>query len=329
MRSLSTMRELKIMTLNTENLFTEADIPQSGGGNLGKGNHNPDQAFKDESKMQKMRVVINEADPDFMILQEVGSLESLQELINTPPLKGKYKALLKEGNDRFHIGFLVKADMDLKYRIEGHTDMTFFDAIERREMPVFSRDLPALIVTTANSTKPAMIIFGNHAKSKRDREGDPESTHLRTKQYEVAAQLVKQYQDLYGADVPIMFAGDFNTDVQKGPEVAPLKSVLESSFNVAKSTDLPKDRITHTFHPNDEPTEYHQLDDVMVSAALKKSVIEAHVVPYKDSNGKVMPPASNWGERNQQPSDHRPVLIKLSTEGFNTTWIALPFDLVA
>jgi len=322
LRTLSTIRELKIMSFNAENLITEADFH-------GKPGEHHDQGFKDDAELHKMRVIINDAQPDFLVLQEVGSLESLQALTKAPPLKGKYEAYLKEGNDHFHIGFLVKTDMNFDYRIESHKDERFFDTIEEREINVFSRDLPALMIMKKDSNKPAMVIFGNHAKSKRDREGDPESNKLRTKQYEVAADIVKQYQDKYGADLPILFAGDFNTDVQAGPEVVPLKKVLQSSFDLAKSTDLPKDRITHTYHPSDEATRYQQLDDVMVSGSLKKNIIEAHVVPYKDENGRPKPPASTWDERRSQPSDHRPILIKISTEGFNTTWIVLPFDLVA
>jgi Endonuclease/Exonuclease/phosphatase family. len=321
-RSIETLRELKIMTYNAENLIVESEI--KGGA---QGHH--DQAFKNDAELHQMRMIINENQPDFMVLQEVGSLESLQTLAKIAPLKGQYEPLLKEGNDHFHIGFLVKSDLNFRYFIESHKDVRFFDPIEGREMPVFSRDLPALMVMKEGSDKPVMIIFGNHAKSKRDRDGDPESNKLRTKQYEVAAEIIKGYQAKYGKDVPIMFAGDFNTDVQVAPEVAPLKAVLDSSFNWAKETDRAKDRITHTFHPSDEPTQYSQIDDVMISASLMKNVLEAHVIPYKDKNGKVLPPAKDYEERSKQPSDHRPIMIKISTEGFNTSWIAMPFDLVA
>ncbi|MEK7357130.1 MAG: hypothetical protein AAB250_11825 [Bdellovibrionota bacterium] len=125
-------------------------------------------------------------------------------------------------------------------------------------------------------------------------------------------KIIDGYRRKYGKDVPLMIAGDFNTTVTNSPEVKPVKDRMIDAFDVKGLKG--NARVTHTFHPNGGKTENNQIDAVFVSSSLASSVLEAGVYRYKDSNGREIPLPTTWDERSENPSDHFPVFVRVSTK---------------
>lgn len=314
-RTFESIKELKVMTFNVENLYwSKGKFDWVSSSAMRPRQDRPPQPKK-EVDIEKIRNIIKDENPDIAILTEVESLEALQHLTEKN-LEGLYRPFLIEGNDPrgINIGFIVKADLPFLVEHQTHKDLTWYDPIDKQEAKVFSRDLPALLLRKNSLSNPFLIILGNHAKSKRNRPGDYQSDIWRWEQYKAAAKIVEDYKKKYPG-VPVMLGGDFNTDVNTAPEVKPLLAVLQSGFLVAQTATPVQDRITHTYHPHDGPSEYKQMDDIKISAELAKQVIEARVVRYKDPNGAILPFAKNFGQRELQPSDHFPVIIRISTSG--------------
>jgi hypothetical protein len=315
LRPLSAVKDLRFLAFNVENLFVSTGrFERTSATELrpvaGRG---PEP--KSEREIQQLRDVINDINPDIAVITEVESLGALQAM--AARLESRFKGYVIEGNDSrgIDIGFLVKADLPFHVTHETHKDMKWFDPIDRREIPLFSRDVPALLLRRTQGDKPFLIVLGNHAKSKRDRPGDPESNILRTAQYEGIATIIRSYQRQYGIDVPILLAGDFNTDVRRGPELSPLRGLLASAFDHAPVVTPVSERITHTYHPKDGPTDAKQMDDFQASAALLPRLEEALVYRYRNADGSIMPFARTFAERQRQPSDHLPVVLRISTDG--------------
>jgi predicted extracellular nuclease len=312
-RKLEQIKEIKLMAYNVENLFWSTG-KATVAAPLGQKFEAP--APKSEAQIQVLRDIIDKENADILILTEVESLTALEHLAESS-LERKYKSFLIEGNDPrgIDIGFLVKSDLPVVVEQRSYKDVEWFDPAEKRTDKLFCRDLPVLIFRNQVTGAPLLIVIGNHAKSKINRPGDPDSEVWRTAQYQEAAKIVAQYEKEF-PNVPLVFGGDFNTQVNTSPEVQPLKPYLTSAFDLAKDATPQTDRITHTYHPRDLPTEKSQLDDLKVSPNLKDRVLEAKVVRYRDQAGKILPFANTFDERKIQPSDHLPIMIRINTEGF-------------
>lgn len=312
-RELQTLKTLRLMTYNVENLFLH--VGKFERTSAFEMNQKTDAHDKPEEEVRAIGGVIREENPDVIVLQEVESVEAMDNL-NQKFLGGQYRTMMIPGNDTrgINIGFLIKSDLDLQAKLETHKDIMWMDPVDKKEIPLFSRDLPALILTKNGSDKPVMIVLGNHAKSKRDRPGDPESLIIRTAQFQGIAKIVQDYQQKYGAQIPTVLTGDFNTDVQHGSELRPLQGLMSDSFDLVEKNVTDRDRVTHTFHPERGGTVADQMDSVMVNGVLSNSVQDVHVYRYKDANGKVKALPDSYQEREQNPSDHFPVVVDFSTE---------------
>lgn len=153
-----------------------------------------------------------------------------------------------------------------------------------------------------------MVIVGNHAKSMRDRPGDPQSVRLRTAQYKKAAEIIEGYAKTY-PQARIILAGDFNTDTRSASDLDPIRAIMPSGFEI---TGVPVDQqITYTYHPYGAPTVYNRLDDIRIYQRDRAAIKAMRVVPYKDANGNPQPPSATYKERQKQPSDHRPVVADI------------------
>ena len=311
-RKVSEITEITFMTYNVENLFVSKINRDS------EDSHYPGapETLKSDEDLDGVAEAILEVNPDIMTVQEVDDLYALEKL-NETRLDGAYNEYLIEGNDErgIDVGFLVKKNLPVDAVVETHKDVKWYDPIDKKNIKLFSRDLPALILTIKGHKKPFLIILGNHAKSKRDRSGDKESNMIRTAQHQAAMQIMQNYQNTYGQDTPIIFAGDFNTDVRKGKEVEPVRKMMKDAFDVAVETVPAKDRITHSFHPAGGSTVYAQIDGIFVSDILTASIIKASIYKYKNKDGSEKPLPRTYDERSANPSDHLPPWIVISTEG--------------
>lgn len=313
-RSWAEIKSFRIMTFNVENLFWR----------VGKFGFTEDGEFvlmsdagapapKPEEKLSRIRALILEESPDIAVIQEVENLEALTDL-SQKELKGIYQPFLLKGNDTrgIEIGFLIKRDLPLFVQHFTNKDEQFEENHEVfAGKKIFSRDLPLMVLRKSETDNPFMLVFGNHAKSKRSRSKDPESTILRTAQYEKTALIIKAFLDKYGHNIPALLVGDFNTDVRTAPELDNIREFMTSAFDLAEDKTQEHERITHSYHPKDLPPVYSQMDDVWVSEAGSSLILSAHVIPFKDEVGNIIPPAQSYEERETHPSDHRPVTIEM------------------
>lgn len=265
------------------------------------------------ARNKKLKHVINDLKSDVLVLTEVADPMALRQMVNR--LEEKYSIFWSAGNDPhgLNVAMLLKTDLPLHGTYESHRNMKWVDPVSGKTEPLFIRDAPALILRKKHETAPYLIVIGVHSKSQRDRYGDPRSELIRRAEFNGYVTLIRGYQRRYGENTRIVLAGDFNTDVRFSPEMQILNETMVSSFDVAKLVTPPAGRITHTYHPRDGPTASHQIDDIRVLPFLKGIIEKAYVYRYRNENGTLRPFADSFAERVEQPSDHLPVVVEIST----------------
>jgi len=319
-----TKDSLKLMAWNLNNVFTHQGEFQREGMKFMKrsaGKKGLPEA-KPLWEVEAIRTTIATHLPDFATFTEVENVYALRKLLEDDPrLKGIYDILLKEGNDQrgIDIATVVKKSLGLRYKLDTHKDLEWTDRFQVGKQwkeetgPIFARDLPAIRLYRPGEETPFLILIGNHGKSKRDREGDPESNRWRTVQYEKAAEIIKKYKAEYPR-TNIIMAGDFNTDVMTGHEMRAIRDITKSAFDLAPVEQQipPKKRSTHAyFAPGGGPS-FNMIDDVRILGNLE--VMDADILPLIDRNGKPMPPPKTFKQRENQPSDHNPLLITIKNK---------------
>jgi endonuclease/exonuclease/phosphatase family metal-dependent hydrolase len=314
-RSVSELGDVKVGTYNVLNLeFSPGkylDNPKTGSREF-----TPKHITKDPEEVAGIAKVIKEENLDIVILQEVEGRTAV-EMFNFKHLDGQYEVFLKPGNDSrgIEIAFLVKKDLPFKVKMTTNKELEWSNKISNKIEKIFSRDLPGLNIWSKNSSgadPPDLVILGNHLKSQRDRSGDPKSLLFRTRQVEEIKKVIQNYESDYPG-VPVILAGDFNADVHKGVEFKSLfeNNLMTDSFELSSKKLTEAQRITHTFHPRKGPTSNSQLDAVLTNQSGKNLIIDAKVYRYKDNNGKEMAIPKTYAERQLNPSDHFPIIVRL------------------
>lgn len=303
-------RELTLMAWNLNNVFerrmelTGKDIPL---GDRGK----KKTEMKPEHEIRRIRDEIAEHMPDFGIFTEIENVAAMRKLLELDPrLKGKYHVFLKNGNDErgIDICLVVKKELGLKFKFDTHKDMTWVD--QGQTGPLFSRDLPALRIYQPGDEQPSLILMGNHAKSQRDREGDPNSSRWRTAQYQGIGEISDQYANTY-QDVGQILGGDFNINVIRSKEIAAIRDKLKSAYDlVPENKKIPENkRITHWFFPIGGQPVKQQLDDVRARGPIE--ILDAQIHDLKNKNNQAVEEGPNsFKEREGLASDHAPLFIR-------------------
>ena len=312
-RDLSKMDELRMLAFNTMNLQEsvgrfEID-PKTG-----EKKFIPGRIIKPESEVLGVCEAIKRANPDMAVLTEVESIHAL-DAVNRKCLEEQYFLILIEGNDDrgIDVSFLVKKDLPFDMVIQSqklvHTQYLGKDTI------AFSRDFPVLEIRMKGAdpkSTPLMILAGTHLKSQRDSgKKDPGSREKRRVQVETMTQILKGYESRYKTPVPFFTMGDFNGDLQDAPEFKGMsQSGYVDSFNAAKIPVGDPRRTSHVFFDGSGKRDDSQLDGIFISQKLADCLglksIEA--LPYLDKQGKPKPLPKNHDERDQNPSDHYPLL---------------------
>lgn len=302
LRPLETVAQLTIMSYNVEHLHVPGEDGLGG---------------KPVNELKGLARAVTDSNPDFIVLEEVGGIDALK-MLSRDYLGDAYEAYLTPGNDGvggIDIGYLVKRDLPLSITLETHRDAMWKDPTDHEQHRVFTRDAPALLIRTEGAptdSVPMLILIGTHAKAQRDRPGDPYSDLLRAAQFKETAKIVDGYQATYGRDVPILVGGDFNVDIQHSQGIAPLKQRLTDPFDVKKVGN--EDRVTHTYIPKNGPIEQRQLDALMVTPPLVDNIVSIEAYRYKNRQGAEKPLPTSQDERDENPSDHFPVVLKLTTD---------------
>lgn len=308
-------QKLKILVFNLNNVFIKDAAVKRG--DVETVLQRADTSFKSEKNLDRERKIIKEQDPDIFIGTEMHLIEDAKEFMKADPaLNNKYWVFLKEGNDDRGINIVtyVKKSLGFRYKLTSYKDLTWKDPVTKKVRPLFSRDLPVLTMSRPGESKPTLIVIGNHAKSQRSdpEDRDPSSQRHRTAQYEAVKEIVLKLKKLYGDDVAIILGGDYNTDTLTAPELSPIRNLLKSVFDsIEGKTFTMAERITHYFFGRDGRIG-HQLDDIRVSGKIK--VLDAHVVRYEDERGRIMRAPRTFEERQQQPSDHSPIVAEIEIQ---------------
>lgn len=264
---------------------------------------------KDPKKTKAIAKIIGQdIKPDILGLQEIDNEKALDQF-NKEHLASLYDAIVRTGNDSRHIevGTDVKRSLPFEVEVFTNTHLMWDDPADPKgPQKLFSRDAPVSVFRLPGIAKPLFVTIVVHSKSKKDRPGDMGSDKLRTRQHEEIARLIREVQTEFGKEIPIVVKGDTNSDVNHGPELRPIRDLgfrdVLDVMNVAEA-----DRTTHTFHPNDGPTENHQMDAIYISPSLFKYLRHAQVYRYKDADGNILPYPKTFEERALNPSDHFPL----------------------
>lgn len=300
-----------ILTVNMENFFLKRNKNLSPEEQKKRSQVEPE---KPEKELDGIAQVIFDSRASIMFFQEVESIEALRRF-NRDFLNDQFEVFLVEGNDPrgIDVGFMVHKGLGKKIEaIRSHKDRTWFDPISKSEDKVFSRDLPVLILRNEDGT-PYFILVGHHGKSKRNRNGDPNSTIARTAQDVEAAKIIDELFKEFGPDAPIVMAGDFNTFINsENPEIKNITARLKDTFDVAKHRPTEENQATHAyFPPNNGAPQYEQVDAILVAPSLQGSVDVGVVVPYRDETGAERPRPSSFENRETYPSDHTPIVVRI------------------
>ncbi len=284
--------------------------------------HLPKQ--KPEVQTQGVAKAILDLNPDFLLLQEVEGLNSL-ERFNRNYLEDGYEIMMSPTNDAREIGiaFLVKktlsAQLKLRIELESFTDLKWKSPSGRRE-PVFSRDFPIFKIYREGQAEPSLILGGIHFKSQRDRKGDPNSYYKRQAEMRAAVHILETVKKEHPTS-PIVVMGDFNAS-RGDNEVTPVferLGLFDTHLSEAHFVDVAGlGHNTHTYHPHVNRLEQTAvktvLDRALISQRLVESVIKSAVYRYRvEGSNERKPLPNSLAERIKNPSDHYPIYFDLDS----------------
>jgi len=275
---------------------------------------------KPAENIQEVADVINEAHPHLAILQEIEGRNSLQEFVDTY-LKEDYRIVYIQGNDsRIDIGAIVRKDFPFDLIVHSHREIEGTYKGQTRRL--FSRDLLTYYLVPAGAppeATPLLAILGLHNKSQRTtHETDPGSTILRAKQVEATLTVAKKIQTRFSDQVPVLIGGDFNNDIReiapfnKKEEFSPLyENGFQLTSDLSATAQNPEDRFTHVYLPEPGVVSLSQIDGFFVQDAFAQSgfLVTTEIIRYKDKNGVTKGVPYSHELRNQNASDHYPVLL--------------------
>lgn len=301
------------MSYNVLNLFVHSGRYIWGEDGQVQAVKNTYEGQKKEEHTKEIARIIHDTNPDFILLQEIEGRDSL-ERFNENYLGGEYVFFMPPTNDRREIGvaLLIKDDLKFHIRMESFERLSWTNPNGHIE-PVFTRNVGLFSVYDPDTHEVVLGIFGLHFKSRRDRKGDPASVLKRTKEVEETVRAVEKFRAAHPG-VPVIVAGDFNSnrDVE---ELRPFFDELGLHDAHSEEHFRNKDemgRVTHTYHPFDEEPVHSEMDLILVDDLLKSRIFGADIYRYRDyALGKPKPMPKTIDERNQNPSDHFPVIVDL------------------
>lgn len=272
---------------------------------------------KDPNHTQEIANIILNENLDIVILQEVEGIQALRHF-NQFFLRNLYHELVIAGNDTrgIEIAFLIKKDLKLKYKFTTNKHILAQSSSELNPTPLFSRDLPVLHLwpsMASGTDPPSLIIMGNHLKSQRNRKGDIKSVAFRSEQARKIAEITQDYQQIF-PNTPIILGGDFNADLNTSLEFSALfhNGLFKDAFDLVEGPLKAFARVTHTFHPLNGSTVLNQLDGFLINSPGRSKVKDIKVYRYINSDGTPRALPQNNAQRDQNPSDHYPVIMNFS-----------------
>ncbi len=314
---------LRFVQINAENLFLFMDLYQ--GQDLKSLSEKQWQELSSASQSNKplektLALAHNllKLQPDFVLLNEVGGVESLENF-NRHFLGDQFEVHLQEGNsDRgIDIGYLVRKGQPLEVQLISHKDrpLVWPTSVEEKapERPLyFSRDVAELQVRANGHPDPQLILLLVHLKSKLDPDGtDPQGYARRSAELKTLVELYQERRQQF-LQTPVMVAGDFNAECKRSlpdPEMLPL---LETDLcDVLDLTSLEgPQRYTQVQVSRYGQIQGLQLDHILISPELKTWALpdRCFVCTYESDLGVPANHPLTLQEKWQLPSDHYPVV---------------------
>lgn len=323
-------REWRILQLNAENLFIKLDHPPAQPvGELSEDEWSKLSVATVPNKplwqLKDLASSIEQINPEFIVLCEVGGIESLASF-STLFLENRYEPFLIEGNsDRgIDIGFLVKRHLPFKYDLISHRNrplklelphetQSIKEGIASAVKHRFSRDVLELHVF--ENDEMVLNLFGVHLKSPLDRDRiDPGGKDRRRAELEALVEIYEEFRSS-NPQVATVVCGDFN-GVALGPG-------QEAEFRELNRTDLMcclevaknpmEQRFTWSTFPVRSHASYRQIDWILISAELQARVDhrQTRVYRYLDRFGMPVNRPNSLAEKKLLPSDHYPTVLTL------------------
>jgi endonuclease/exonuclease/phosphatase family metal-dependent hydrolase len=331
-------KHLRLCLLNCENLFVYMDLWH--GQRVDNLNEKEWQALssatvpnKSLRKLRWLAQTFSEAQPDIIMLNEVGGQESLENF-NRHFLKEDFACYSIEGNsDRgIDVAYLVRKTLTYKFDLISHRrrPLNFLYPHEEQsnlyleglEPPAikthyFSRDALELRVFQPGADRPGLIILLVHLKSKLDPLGvDPAGRNRRAAELKTLVDIYLEVRQEFKS-VPVVVAGDFNGFGAKDgydPEFLPLyeKTDLVEVFDLLKRP-LTETATQVNFNRGSLPS-LIKIDHVFLSPELWPMVVEdqTQVHLFRSDLQVKMPYAATVEQRTALPSDHYPIVVTLT-----------------
>lgn len=332
-------RRFRIVEFNVENLFVFLDHYQ--GQNLDCVTEKEWKSFSASTtpnkpllQIRKIAKLIQELDPDVLMLCEVGGKESLSNF-SQYFLNNAYDVHLLEGNsDRgIDLGYLVRKNLPFHYDIVSHKNRSidFLYPHEklsqetgyhhlpsaRRESHRFSRDVLELRAFEKDAELPSFILLLVHLKSQLDRSRiDPGGRDRRRAELVKLINIYKEIHVEFDGQTPIFLGGDFNGVASKANCDVEFEN-LYSETGLHDCLELAEihhdERFTHQQIYNNRVGTHKQLDYIFVppEIAARVSKTETWVYRFRDEKGTTMVVPRNLNEKRLLPSDHFPVVLTL------------------
>jgi len=323
-------KTLRLVQYNVENLFLFLDLYK--GQDLRKVTEQEWQKLSSSNTQNKplhkvwaLAKVIEDIQPDILMLNEVGGIESLENF-NKHFLGSRYKVLLKEGNSHrgIDVGYMVRANLIDKSILITHRDRPIhFLYPHESQTPsggkshYFSRDAAELRLFRPGENSPRLVILLTHLKSKLDPDGvDPEGKLRRAAELRTLIELYKELRHEIGPDVPVVIGGDFNGIASKTstePEFLSLHSDTDLIEVLELANTAPEERFTQVQVNPAGRQMFLQIDYIFLSKTLQSCLVEngTYVYYYKNELGHRQQWPKNLEERSKLPSDHYPVVTTI------------------
>lgn len=277
--SLSAGESLRVMTWNIWN-YLPVNRHIDGG-------FRPDYP-KPEVEKAALRTVIRSADPDLIILQEMGPLPYLLEFQRDLGMEGMHYPhafLVERFDENRHLAALSRVPATF-WQPEESLDFKYF---EERLQP--RRGLLGLEVVLAGKV---ISVYGVHLKSRWTvREDDPQSSRLRTGEAEAIRNLLHQRHP--EGEGLFLIVGDFNDHPRSAPVRRFLQRGAVTFSHLLEAEDSRGERWTHHFLSQDQ---YSRIDHILVSTSLLPAVHPPAVRILDIPEVRVA-------------SDHRPLVVDL------------------
>jgi endonuclease/exonuclease/phosphatase family metal-dependent hydrolase len=259
-------------------------------------------------KTKMLAKAILDADPDIVMMTEVGGPESLHNFAHHL-LENRYLSLSLPSNSErgIDLGYLVKKELGYKVDVHSHIDYPLPFPARR-----FSRDVLRLDLKENDQLK--MVLLLVHIKSKLDlKKTDFEG---RTRRVQEVKGLVDIYKDLLHLNVPVLIGGDFNGHAGEKDTEEEFKIIYEETDlkDIAYLAKIPEeDRFSYVYFNRGGNRFVQQIDYLFISEKYAHLIdpLDCGFPRYKYLNGSPLPIPKRMEQKGLLPSDHYPFLATL------------------